>query len=153
MNTAVVPTPAGNLLSPAEEQFFNLFLSAAAAVHRRVSTDLVHDHSITLSDYRALRNLDVATDRRMRLQALADASFLSRSRISRMVRTFERRGFVQRERAEDDGRGWYVCLTSAGQSWLTYFEHSYAQSVRRHVLSALDPAAVRAVTAAAQLLA
>ncbi|MCO8275527.1 MarR family transcriptional regulator [Actinoplanes sp. TRM 88003] len=152
MNTAVVPDPGGDLLSPPEEQFFNLFLSAAAAVHRRVSADLVRDHSITLSDYRALRSLDVAPDRRMRLQALADASFLSRSRISRMVRTFERRGLVLRERAEDDGRGWYVNLTPAGQSWLTYFAHSYALSIRRHVLSALDPAAVRAVTAAAQRL-
>jgi DNA-binding MarR family transcriptional regulator len=90
---------------------------------------------------------------RLRLQDLAAASLLSRSRISRMVRVFEQRGWVERQRAEDDGRGWYAILTPPGLAWLARCEPSYASSGRRHALSSLDAGTVQTVTAAASRLA
>jgi DNA-binding MarR family transcriptional regulator len=89
----------------------------------------------------------------MRLQDLAEARFLSRSRISRMVHSFERRGFIERERAEGDRRGWYAILTPSGQDWLERCEPTYASSVHRHAVSALGPDTIQILTAAAQLLA
>ncbi|WP_250005131.1 MarR family winged helix-turn-helix transcriptional regulator [Actinoplanes sp. M2I2] len=141
------------VLSPPQEQFFDAFLGAAAAVRRRVSADLVQLYNITLSDYQTLRHLAGAPDRRMRLQDLADARFLSRSRISRMIYSFESRGFIERERPEDDRRGWYAILTPAGQDWLDRCEPTYASSVHRHALGTLGPDTIRIVTAAAQQLA
>lgn len=147
------PGPAGvPVLSPPEEQFFDAFLGAAAAVRRRINADLMREYSITLSDYQALRHLAGAPGLRLRLQDLADARFLSRSRISRMVHSFERRGFIERERPEDDRRGWYAILTPTGRDWLERCEPAYASSVHRHVLSALGPETIRIVTAAAQQL-
>ena len=147
------PGPTGvPVLSQPEEQFFDAFLGAAAAVRRRINADLMQEYGITLSDYQALRHLAGAPGRRLRLQDLAEARFLSRSRISRMVHGFERRGFIERERPEDDRRGWYAILTPAGLDWLKHCEPAYASSVHRHALSALEPATVRVVTAAAQQL-
>jgi DNA-binding MarR family transcriptional regulator len=140
------------LLSLLEEQFFDAFLSAAAAVRRRINADLMDEYNITLSDYQALRHLAGAPSRRMRLQDLADARFLSRSRISRMIHSFEGRGFIERERPTGDRRGWYAILTPSGLDWLERCESTYAASVHRHALSALGPDAIRVITAAAQQL-
>jgi len=142
----------GVKLSPPEAQFVEAFLGAAAAVHRRVSTDLVRHHNITLSEYEALRHLAGATDRRMRLQDLACALALSPSRISRMIEGFERRGFIERERSADDRRRWYAILTPTGQDWLDRCEQTFAWSARRHALIALDPDTIRIITAAARRL-
>jgi DNA-binding MarR family transcriptional regulator len=141
------------VLSLPEEQFFDAFLGAAAAVRRRVSADLLEVHNVTLSDYQTLRHLAGTPGRRLRLQDLAEARFLSRSRISRMVHSFERRGFIERERAEDDRRGWYAILTPSGQDWLQRCEPTYASSVHRHAVSALGRDTIQILTAAAQLLA
>jgi DNA-binding MarR family transcriptional regulator len=141
------------VLSLPQEQFFEAFLGAAAAVRRRINADLVAEYDITLSDYQALRHLAGAPGRRTRLQDLADARLLSRSRISRMVHGFERRGFIERERPEDDRRGWYAILTPSGQAWLQRCEPTYAASVHRHALSALGPDTIRIVTDAARQLA
>jgi hypothetical protein len=69
------------VLSLPEEQFFDTFLGAAAAVRRKINADLLEEYNITLSDFQALRLLAEAPGRRMRLLDLADARLLSRSRI------------------------------------------------------------------------
>jgi DNA-binding MarR family transcriptional regulator len=148
------PGQAGRpVLSLPQEQFFDAFLGAAAAVRRRINADLLVEYNITLSDYQTLRHLADAPGRRMRLQDLADARFLSRSRISRMVNSFERRGFIERERPEGDRRGWYAILTPSGLDWLRRCEPTYAESVHRHALSALAPDTIQIVTAAVRQLA
>ena len=141
------------VLSPPQGQFIDAFLGAAAAVRRRINADLLAAYDITLSDYQALRQLAGAPGHRLRLQDLADVRLLSRSRISRMIHSFEQRSFIERERPEDDRRGWYAILTPAGLDWLQRAEPTYAASVHRHALSALDPDTIRIVTAAARQLA
>jgi DNA-binding MarR family transcriptional regulator len=136
-----------------EEQLFDALLGAAAAVRRRINADLMAEHRITLSDYQALRNLADAPGGRMRLQDFADALSLSPSRISRMVHSFQQRGLVERERSEDDRRGWYAIITPAGSDWLARCGSTYTASVHRHTMSALSPETIRIVTAAAQQLA
>jgi DNA-binding MarR family transcriptional regulator len=140
------------VLSRSQEQFFDAFLAAAAAVRRRINAELMAEYDITLSDYQTLRHLAGAPGLRMRLQDLADARLLSRSRITRMIHGFEKRGFIERERPEDDRRGWYAILTPSGLDWLDRCEPAYAASVHRHVLSALSPDTIRIVTAAARQL-
>ncbi|MCM4083573.1 MarR family winged helix-turn-helix transcriptional regulator [Paractinoplanes hotanensis] len=139
-------------LSPPEAQFVEAFLGAATAVRRRVSTDLARQHNITLSEYEALRHLADATDHRMRLQDLASALALSRSRISRMIEGFEREGLIERERPADDRRGWYAILTPTGHDWLDRCERTFVWSVHRHALTALDPDTIQIITAAARRL-
>ncbi|WP_428839489.1 MarR family winged helix-turn-helix transcriptional regulator [Actinoplanes italicus] len=112
----------------------------------------MEEYNITLSDYQTLRHLAEAPRRRMRLLDLADARLLSRSRISRMVHSFEKRGFIERERAEDDRRGWYAILTPAGQDWWERCQSAYASNVHRHALKLLGPDTIRVVTAAARQL-
>ena len=139
-------------LSPAEAQFLEAFLGAAAAVGRRISADLGQRNSITLSDYQALRQLAGAPDGRLRLQDLGHARSLSPSRISRVIDSFEQRGLIKRERSMDDRRGWYAIVTPAGRDLLERCEQTYAWSVHRHVLNALDPDTIRIITAAADRL-
>lgn len=55
-----------------------------------------------------------APGRRLRAGALADAARISPSRLSHALRSMEASGWVRRERAESDGRGYDIVLSAAG---------------------------------------
>lgn len=132
----------GERLSPAEDLFFELFLSMARALQRNAETDLVRRGNIMLSEYQALRQLAAEPGGRMRLQDLAAARVLSASAITRIIDRLEDRGLIRREQSDDDRRVWYAVVTRAGRDWLNQCELSYAASVR-HALSMIDRRSIR----------
>jgi len=144
---------ADEVLSADEEAFFDAFLGAAMTVQRNVTADLQQEQNRTLSEHNTLRHLAGAPERRMRINELATACFLSLSRMSRLVEKLEKQGLVGREQVENDRRGWYAVLTETGDEWLEQAEQSYVSSVRRHALCMLDPASVGSLTTAARRLA
>ncbi|MBO4209048.1 MarR family winged helix-turn-helix transcriptional regulator [Micromonospora echinofusca] len=63
----------------------------------------------------------------------------SRSRLSHLVGRLERQGWVRRERAEGDGRGWRAVLTDTGYATVVAAAPGHVAQVRSLVFDALTP--------------
>jgi DNA-binding MarR family transcriptional regulator len=90
------------------------FLSAHARVLARLDADLTAECDMTVSEYEVLAHLSEAPDHRMRMNELANLTRLSPSGLTRRFDSLVRRGWVARERCDDDRRGVLAELTGAG---------------------------------------
>ena len=111
----------------------------------KLDHELEHAHGLPLTSYEVLINLVDADDGRLRMGELADRLLLSRSGITRLVDRLERQGLVERERCEDDGRGFNAVLTDKGRKKIGAARPAHHDGVRRHFLSRLEPAELDAL--------
>jgi DNA-binding MarR family transcriptional regulator len=93
-----------------------LFLTAHAVVVEEIEVRLADAGLPQLAWYDVLWALERAGDRRLRMSELADMTVISRSNITRLVDRLESAELVARERAQDDRRGAFAVLTSAGRA-------------------------------------
>ena len=103
-----------------------------------LDAELERDHGLPLSSYEVLMYLGDAADGKLRMGELADRLLLSRSGITRLADRLERQGLIERERCEDDGRGYFALLTPAGREKLDAARPDHLAGVRRHFLDRLD---------------
>ena len=75
----------------------------------------------------------------LRMSALASLIVQSRSRVTHTAARLERRGWVKRSPAPDDGRGVLLRLTDEGREAITGFAAVHVTSVRRHLVDILTP--------------
>ena len=91
---------------------------------------------ISLSEYELLSMLSEAPMGQLRMSALASLIVQSRSRVTHTAARLERRGWVKRSPAPDDGRGVLLRLTDDGREAITGFAEvhvtSRAAPPRRH---------------------
>jgi len=99
-------------------QAFGALVRAHAATTRRLNTQLIADHGLTISDYEVLLRLSWAPDRQMRRVDLAEEVLLTASGITRLLDGLERSGFVERGTCDTDRRVVYAVLTEAGRTKL-----------------------------------
>src|SRR3954454_9003044 len=71
---------------------------------RALEAELEAEHGVSLSGLECLGRLAAADQRAMRLSALAAATGLSLSRVSRIIDTLEGRKLVERQSCADDAR-------------------------------------------------
>ena len=90
------------------------FLRAHAAVTRRLNSDLVSEHGLTLNDYEVLLTLRHSPGRRLRRVDLSERLILTPSGITRLLEGLEREGFVARVACDVDRRVCYAQLTDEG---------------------------------------
>jgi DNA-binding MarR family transcriptional regulator len=69
-----------------------------------------------LAWYDLLWTLESAEDGRLRMSDLADRVLLSRDNVTRLADRMEKEGLIARERCEEDKRGAYCVLTTAGRA-------------------------------------
>jgi DNA-binding MarR family transcriptional regulator len=69
---------------------------------------------------------------------LADGLTLSRGGVTKLVDRLESAGLLRRERAEDDGRGFYAALTDAGEDMLRRMWPVYARILRQALVDTLS---------------
>lgn len=81
---------------------------------RELDVLLEATHGVGLSELEVLGRLAAADGRRLRVSALAEATGLSVSRVSRLVDALERRGLAERRPCPGDGRAINAELTDAG---------------------------------------
>jgi DNA-binding MarR family transcriptional regulator len=81
---------------------------------RALDAELEAEHGLTLSGAECLGRLAAADGRALRLTALANATGLSLSRISRIVDTLEGRKLVERRSSAEDARAVEAHLTDVG---------------------------------------
>ena len=104
---------------------WGLFLVAHARLIQGMGETMQAAGVLPMEQYDVLLALSQAPQRRLRLSELAERIVFSRSGLTRLVDRLEAQGLLRRERFEDDRRGVFAVLTSAGdaamkKAWPTY---------------------------------
>ena len=126
-------------LSARELAAWRGLLATHATLIARLDAELEREHGLPLTSYEVLLYLADAEGGRLRMGELADRLLLSRSGITRLVDRLERQGMIERERCENDGRGFNAVLTAAGRRKLDAARPAHLGGVRRHFLAQLEP--------------
>jgi DNA-binding MarR family transcriptional regulator len=93
--------------------------------------ELGERHGLGVSEFEVLERLVEDGKELLRVQELADATYLSQSALSRVIGRLERDGLVTRSICDFDRRGIYVGVTEAGRA-----RHEAARATQRAVLAA-----------------
>ncbi len=117
---------------------WRLFAAVLALVSDEVETQLQRDARLTNFGYFVLSALSEAPGRTLRMTELARMAHGSKSRLSHLVASLERQGWVRRERAAEDGRGNRAILTDAGYAKIVATAPGHVATVRSTVFDALD---------------
>jgi MarR family transcriptional regulator, organic hydroperoxide resistance regulator len=102
--------------SPAEEAFVSI-LKTADVLRRRMAR-IVEPHGITPQQYNVLRILRGAHPDPLPTLEIRERMIEEAPGITRLVDRLERRGLIERERAEDDRRRVDCWITAAGLALL-----------------------------------
>ena len=131
-------------LSEDEQSSWRAYLRASRELDAALDRDL-HCHGISLSEYELVSMLSEADGGRLRMSAVADLIVQSRSRVTHTAARLERRGWVARRPAPDDGRGVVLELTDEGRGALEHLAVAHVESVRRHFVDVMSPELFRAL--------
>jgi DNA-binding MarR family transcriptional regulator len=101
---------------------------------------------ITAFEYTLLEALAEPENHRLRLSALAARTNASLARLSRVVTSLERKGFVERMPCPADSRATNAVLTPTGEQAYSRSRDLHAEAVRSLVLDALGPGDVEAMS-------
>src|SRR5690349_23884598 len=99
----------------------------------RSASDMTH------FEYLVLAMLSEAPDRTLRMTGLAQRTNATLPRLSHVVRRLEDRRLVERFPCPEDGRATNARLTDAGWDAVVAAAPGHVDTVRRHVIDALDP--------------
>ena len=105
-------------------------LRSHAAVVSRLEREMEADRRLPLSWYDVL--LSLARSRGLRMQDLADAVVLSRTRVSRVVDEMEAAELVERRPNPADRRSTIVAITGKGRAAFRAAAPVYLSGIRRH---------------------
>ncbi|MFD5512150.1 MarR family winged helix-turn-helix transcriptional regulator [Streptomyces sp. NPDC127051] len=127
------PTPDTDHLTGDE---LLLWQSLGRLVHSlpRVLEEDMSRTGVTMTEFAVLLLLSEAPDSRMRMSALAAASGLTPSRITRIIEGLARHDMVRKERHGQDARGSEAVLTDSGLRAMQAAQPAHLASARRRVL-------------------
>ncbi len=122
-----------------EMRLWRAFVEVSGRVIHALDASLKADDDMGFDDYEVLVHLSEADDRRLRMTELGDRLLHSPSKVSQRVDRLARRGWVLREKCEDDGRGTYAVLTDHGLEVLAAAAPRHVADVRRLLLDHVRP--------------
>jgi DNA-binding MarR family transcriptional regulator len=105
---------------------------------RALDGELIARHGLSLSALELLARLVAADDRQLHLTALATASGLSLSRVSRIIDALEGRELVTRVACPSDARAVHAKLTDAGLALVLAAQATHFASVQAAFFDQLD---------------
>lgn len=126
-------------LSDEEQAAWRNYLEAMRQLESAMDARVQKRSDLTLTDYVILVNLSEADGRRVRMSDLANQVVVSRSRLTYRVDSLVKRGFVNREQCNDDGRGLFASLTNAGFEALAAAAPGHVDDVREMVFENIRP--------------
>lgn len=126
-------------LTRRELQVWRLFAGVLVVLPDVVEAQLQRDGPLTQFGYGVLSTLSEAPERSMRMTELAYMAHGSQSRLSHVMAGLERRGWVRRERAPEDGRGNIAVLTDAGYAKVEAIAPEHVATVRSAIFDVLSP--------------
>lgn len=126
-------------LSDAEQDAWRAYLRGSRALEVILDAEL-QAAGMSLAEYELLSMLSEASDHVMRMSRLADQTVQSRSRVTHTATRLQRRGWVERRPAPDDGRGIQLRLTDEGYAAVRSASRVHATGVQQHLIRQMDPA-------------
>jgi DNA-binding MarR family transcriptional regulator len=133
-------------LSDREFDAWGGFLRTHALLVRELDAELTQAHGLPLSSYEVLLKLGRAEQGRMRMSDLADAVWLSRSGVTRLVDRLERDGLVERRACPSDARGAFAVITERGRQRFGEAQRTHLAGIRTRFLAHFDDADQRAMS-------
>jgi DNA-binding MarR family transcriptional regulator len=124
-------------LTELEDRAWQGFLYSHDLVWREIEAGLA-PLGVSMAEYSVLALLAQAGDEGMRMSDLARRRVMSTGGFTRLADRLERRGFIERRRAADDGRGFVAVLTPAGRTILRKAWRQQHADLRRLFLDRLD---------------
>ncbi|WP_299036049.1 MarR family winged helix-turn-helix transcriptional regulator [uncultured Pseudokineococcus sp.] len=124
-------------LDPTEDRTWRDLLAMTQLLHVSLDRQMRAEAGMPQTYYTVLAMLSEAPGRRLRMSELAAITTSSPSRISHAVTRLEEKGWVQRSRAADDGRGAVAALTDEGWDVLSRTAPGHVEQVRRVVFDPL----------------
>ncbi|MEH1015712.1 MarR family transcriptional regulator [Micromonospora sp. CPCC 206060] len=122
-----------------EQQLWRRLVAVLTLLPAEFDAQLQRDADLTQFGYGVLAMLSETPGRSRRMSELAALVNGSQSRLSHLIGRLERQGWVRRERAEGDGRGWRAVLTDAGYDKVVAAAPGHVAQVRSLVFDALTP--------------
>ncbi|HUG86477.1 MAG TPA: MarR family transcriptional regulator [Euzebya sp.] len=132
-------------LSAEEQRHWRALITAMSMLNRRLNTDMLASHDLSMDDYAILAILSEADGDRLRFGELAEILRVPKAHITYRFRRLEKQGLVSREPCETDARGAFAMLTAHGRCRIEEAAPSHVASVRAHILDHLTPAQLRAL--------
>jgi DNA-binding MarR family transcriptional regulator len=129
-----------------EEALWRALVELVARLPRVLDEQFEREAKVSMTEYAVLVALSEAPDRELRMGELAEATALSRSRITRIVDDLTRRSLVTRRKCEQDARSALAALTPAGMSVLTSAYPGHLARVRALVLDHVTRSEMRTMT-------
>ena len=123
------------------ESLFRAQVTVLRELNREFPTD-----ELSFNEYDVLFNLTKHEGRQLRIRDLNKHLLLTQPSVSRMVDRLVARGLVTKKSDPGDGRGTFVCLTDAGYSLFRKVAVVHAESITRHVGTALTTDQLHALT-------
>lgn len=135
------------------EQVWELTLRTITGILRSFEGDMKAEGS-SLPAYDVLVQLMQAPEKRLRMQDLADAVIVTRTRsgLSRLIDRMEKAGLVERAPAEDDKRGSYAVLTEEGRTTYDRLAGDHHRKIDERFTRRLSNADLRALRRAMRKL-
>jgi DNA-binding MarR family transcriptional regulator len=126
-------------LDDQQQQTWRAWLTVAELLPRVLDAQLQRDAGISHAAYVVLAMLSESPDRSRRMSDLARRANQSQSRLSHTVARLEERGWVQRRRSAEDGRGNVAVLTDAGWDVVRSVAPGHVAAVRSAFFDPLEP--------------
>lgn len=123
----------GRHLTKQELFTWTRFLDASRLLEESLSRHVARDHDMTHSDYEILVRLDGAGGS-MRMTQLAEQAVSSAQKLTHTANRLEKRGWIERVPADDDGRGLVATLTAPGRAALAAAAEGHAALIKRFLL-------------------
>ena len=139
-------------LSDEEQRAWRRFGAVTMLLPAALESQLQRDSGLTHFGYWVLAMLSESPERSRRMSELAALAHGSQSRLSHTVAKLEERGWVRRERAGADGRGYTAVLTDAGYGMIAAAAPGHVEEVRRLVFDVLTPEQVRSLDAICEVI-
>ncbi|MDO5065844.1 MAG: MarR family transcriptional regulator [Propionibacteriaceae bacterium] len=111
------------------EESWTLVTATVGAVELGLGRWLVGNHSLVLSDYRALVLLTQSPKHELRITELANRLGLKQSSATRLVERLEDKNLAFRDTCPEDGRGVYAVVTKQGIAFTESMRNPYREKL------------------------
>jgi DNA-binding MarR family transcriptional regulator len=125
-------------LSPEKRAAWIGFLRAHSLVTKGLEADLVANFGLQLSAFEVLSRVSVAEDGHLRMSDLAEQTFLSQSRVSRLVTELEQKGLMRRRGCKHDTRVVYAAITDEGRELVDKAQDPHSESIEARFFKGLS---------------
>ena len=121
-----------------DAELWGRLLSTQQLVSKELATALERDAGIPLAWYEVLLILANSPERKRRLQELERLMYHSQSGLTRLIDRMQSAGHVVKEKATEDGRGVYACLTTEGMRIFRRAAPTYVDVIHENFLHHMD---------------